>query len=102
MKVPPWLLVVVAIWVIAFGVFRFYLARERRKEVEPDRPNFRKKGFYAQSSRRHTFFGALYLLMGGVLIAMAFGWQPPIMGQGCAKEPAADAPDTTIEVQPAP
>ena len=103
MNVPPWLLVVVAIWVIAFGLFRFYLARERRREPEPDRPNFRQKGFYAQSPRRHAVFGVLYLLMGGVLIAMAFGWQPPIMGRGCSDaQPAAEPAETTIEVQPTP
>lgn len=104
LQIPPWLLIVVAVWVIAFGVFRFYLARERRAEPEPDKPNFRKKGFYAQSPRRHMFFGGLYLLMGGVLVAMAFGWTPPIMGQGCGDEAPspAESSETTIDVEPTP
>lgn len=102
MQIPPWLLIVVALWVIAFGVFRFYLARERRREPATDRPNFRKKGFYAQSPRRHTAFGALYLMMGAALIAMAFGWKPPLGGRGCGDPGPSSEPDTTIEVAPAP
>lgn len=105
-QIPPWLLIVVAIWVIAFGVFRLYIARKKRaenkEEPDPNRPNFRKSGFYAQSPRRHTVFGALYLLMGGVLVAMAFGWKPPIFGQGCTDTGPAQESDTTIEVESAP
>lgn len=103
-QIPPWLLIAVAVWVIVFGLFRLHLARKKRAEQanpNPERPNFRKTGFYAQSARRHTIFGGLYLLMGGILVAMAFGWKPPILGQGCSG--GDDGPDkggdTTIEVE---
>jgi hypothetical protein len=100
-QIPPWLLIVVAVWVIAFGAFRFHLARKKRNEdPDSDRPNFRQSGFYAQSPRRHTVFGALYIVMGGILVAMAFGWKPPILG-GCTDEvtPAEKNTETTIEVE---
>jgi hypothetical protein len=113
--VPSWLLFLVAIWVIAFGAFRLHVARQRKRAAEnpdPERPDFRKRGFYAQSPRRHAVFGVLYLMMGAVLVAMGLGWQPPVMGTGCdggtameadpvpertTTEPAAE---TAIEVEP--
>lgn len=105
-QIPPWLLVLVAVWVIAFGVFRFHLARKKRADLadpNPDKPNFRKAGFYAQSPRRHVVFGALYLVMGGVLIAMAFGWKPPILGGGCSDaDSSGRGGGSTIQVEPAP
>jgi hypothetical protein len=40
--------------------------------------------------------------MGGVLVAMAFGWKPPIFGQGCTDTGPAQESDTTSEVESAP
>ena len=101
--IPRWLLFLVATWVLAFGTFRLFVARQRRraqKEPDSDRPNFRRKGFYAQSPRRHLAFGVLYLLMGGVLVAMGFGWQPPVLGSGCDRgaDGGKGAPSSTIGV----
>jgi hypothetical protein len=87
MLVPRWLLFLVAAWVMAFGVYRLRVAtakRERDADADPDRPNFSRKGLYARSPRSHILFGVLYLLLGGALVAMGFGWKPAIDPAGCA------------------
>lgn len=86
MMVPPWLLFLVAAWVMAFGVYRLRVAtknREREAEADPGRPNFSRKGLYGRSPRSHILFGALYILLGGALVAMGLGWQPMIDPAGC-------------------
>src|SRR5687767_4130058 len=92
--VPRWLLFLVAAWVIAFGVFRIWVgARGRPSVVEG--PNFRRKGLYARTPRSHMLFGALYLIMGGFLVATGFGWKPPLDMAGCAgKRDSVQGPDS--------
>ena len=82
MVLPPWIFFLIAVWVIAFGVFRIVMAvkRSRLARSEPERPNFMKRGLYSLSPRTHILFGVVYILLGGCLVAMGFGWQP---GSGC-------------------
>jgi uncharacterized membrane protein HdeD (DUF308 family) len=92
MAIPRWIFFLVAVWVIAFGVFRIVVAvrRQRLARAEPDRPNFMKRGLYALSPRTHILFGVVYILLGGCLVAMGLGWQP---GSGCLGE----QPPPTVE-----
>jgi hypothetical protein len=83
MMFPRWLLFLVATWVIAFGVYRIVIAT-RGRPADDDRPNFRQKGLYARSPRSHALLGALYVVLGVILVAMGFGWVPPVAGaDGC-------------------
>jgi uncharacterized iron-regulated membrane protein len=92
MALPRWLFFVVAIWVIAFGGFRLYLAaRKRRLAAAPageGRPDFRQRGLYALPARTHLLYGVLYLLLGGYLLAAALGYGLTLQG-GCG---SPDAP----------
>ena len=78
MSIPRWLVFLVAAWVVAFGGFRFYLGLKPQPadQADPQRPNFHKKGLFARSRRSHLAFGLLYLILGGLLVAMGLGWQP--------------------------
>jgi len=94
-NLPPWLVFLVAFWVIVFGVFRLYIAKnklknERLDEENPRRPNFRRGGLYAQSRRRHIVFGFAYLALGVVLIAMGFGVRFPTLSS-CQADKASEA-----------
>ena len=94
LNIPRWLVFLVAFWVITFGVFRIYIARQKLAERDPRQPNFRRGGLYAQSRRRHIVFGLAYVALGGVLISMGFGVQLPMYGgcQGDAGEATETAP----------
>ena len=87
MMIPRWLLFLVAAWVIAFGVYRLRVARQKR-DADPERPSFSRKGMFGRSPRSHIVFGVLYILLGGALVAMGFGWQPMIDPAGCAGDTA--------------
>jgi uncharacterized membrane protein len=91
---PAWIFFLVAVWVITFGVFRIVMAVKRSKlaSKDPDRPNFMKRGLYALSPRTHILFGIVYIVLGGCLVAMGFGWQP---GSGCLGKQAPPTGDTT-------
>jgi hypothetical protein len=92
MMLPPWIFFLVAVWVIAFGVFRIVVAvRRSRLTADSDRPNFMKRGLYALSPRTHILFGAVYILLGGCLVAMGLGWQP---GSGCLGNQATPTVDS--------
>lgn len=89
MMIPRWLLFLVAAWVIAFGVYRLRVARQKRDTAsDPERPNFARKGMFGRSPRSHVVFGVLYILLGGALVAMGFGWKPMIDPAGCAGDTA--------------
>lgn len=94
LALPAWVFFLVAVWVVAFGVFRIVMAVKRSKLAasDPDRPNFMKRGLYALSPRTHILFGVVYIVLGGCLVAMGFGWQP---GSGCLGKQAPPAGDTT-------
>lgn len=92
--VPRWLLFLVAAWVIAFGLFRIYVALRPRPAVQ-EGPNFMRKGLYARTPRSHVLFGALYLILGGFLIATGFGWAPAMDLASCgAKRNSVESPDS--------
>ena len=97
MMIPRWLLFLVAAWVIAFGVYRLFVAIGKRKEVpDDDRPNFRRKGLYARSPRSHGIFGVLYILLGIALVAMGFGWSPGVDLTSCGgQRPDSISPSTS-------
>lgn len=80
MSIPRWLVFLVAAWVVVFGGFRLYLGLKSQPADPGDeqRPNFRRKGLFARSRRSHLAFGLLYLILGGLLVAMGLGWQPPL------------------------
>jgi uncharacterized membrane protein HdeD (DUF308 family) len=71
--VPAWLTFLVAGMVIAFGIYRIYLALTARKPTDPDRPTLQRKGLYSMSPRRHILLGIIYLILGAMLIAGALG-----------------------------
>lgn len=80
--VPIWLTLLVAGMVIAFGLYRIYLAT-RKLPAAADRPSFQQKGLYAMSPRRHLLIGIIYLILGAMLIAGAFGVRfSPFAGAG--------------------
>lgn len=92
MSIPRWLLFLVAAWVIAFGLFRVYIAVRPRRGSVAQGPNFMRRGLYARAPRTHGLFGALYVLLGGFLIATGFGWTPVLDMAACAG-PGATDPD---------
>ena len=73
MRVPQWLSLLVAIWVMAFGVYRLWLARDPKTDQKKDEG---KKGLFAMNRRTHLLVGIVYLLLGGALVATSFGWNP--------------------------
>jgi hypothetical protein len=73
MHVPRWLSLLVALWVIVFGLYRLWLARNPRTDEARAEG---KKGMFAMSRRTHLLIGLVYLLLGGALIATSFGWNP--------------------------
>lgn len=79
---PRWIYFVVAFWVLAFGVFRLYLATTRNRRGVDGRPDHMKRGLFARSARTHALYGVVYLLLGGYLVAIGLGYGPSIRG-GC-------------------
>jgi len=71
MVIPRWISFLVAAMVLAFGCYRLYIA-----VTSDDETLKRRKGLYGQSRRRHMLFGILYLILGGFIIAGAFGYNP--------------------------
>ena len=108
MRVPQWLSLLVAAWVILFGLYRLKLAfdphtDERRAEG--------KKGIFTMKRRTQGLLGFIYVLLGGALVATSFGWNPfagvitpdeqsAPAGSGSGSGSAAHPPHT-IDVQPA-
>lgn len=72
MTLPSWVTFLVAAMVIAFGVYRIWIAM--RSEDAETRAR-QKKGLYALPRRTHFLFGLLYLLLGGFLIAAGLGYK---------------------------
>ena len=73
MRLPVWLALGIAALVIIFGVYRMRMAF--RSDDEDTRAKARK-GLYAMGRRTHFLIGIIYLLLGGALVATAFGWNP--------------------------
>ncbi len=77
-RVPFWIPLAFAVLVIAFGLYRIRLAT--KKEPAPAEGDVKRSvmggGFYKMSPRTHLLIGIIYLMLGGALIATAFGWNP--------------------------
>jgi hypothetical protein len=100
--IPRWLLFLVAAWVIGFGVFRIYIALRPHK-LSPNRPDYMQKGMFARSPRTHVLFGAVYIILGGFLIATGFGWAPVLDLASCAgQRDATESPDSSDSVRVVP
>lgn len=73
MRVPVWLTLGIAALVLIFGVYRIRLAL--RSDTDNEKAKARK-GLYAMGRRTHLLIGVVYLLLGGALVAVSFGWNP--------------------------
>ncbi|HEX2685141.1 MAG TPA: hypothetical protein VHN14_00910 [Kofleriaceae bacterium] len=91
MHVPVWLILGVAVLVCVFGAYRIRLAFRSDEEDERARA---RKGLYAMGRRTHFLIGLVYLLLGGALVATAFGWNPigGVFGPGTAPPSKDTAP----------
>ena len=72
--VPGWLAGVVGTLVIIFGLFRLWLGFRPAQEAEAVR---RRGGLFAYGRRTQVLFGAVYILMGVMLLLGAFGLRLP-------------------------
>ncbi len=89
MRIPVWLALAVAAFVVIFGVYRIKLGLTMSAEDEAKARQ--RGGLYGMGKRFHLFIGVVYLLMGAALTAMAFGWQPLANQVGPSTEkPAQD------------
>jgi hypothetical protein len=68
MRLPVWIVFLVAAWVILFGTYRLYLAFRPKKEGEQKRG-----GLYGMPRRTHGLIGLLYLVLGTFLLLSALG-----------------------------
>jgi hypothetical protein len=73
-RIPVWLALAVAAFVVFFGVYRIRLGLTMSAEAEAKARE--RGGLYGMGKRFHLFIGVIYILMGAALTAMAFGWQP--------------------------
>ncbi len=73
MRVPQWLSLLVAAWVIVFGLYRLWIARDPRTD---ERRAEGKKGIFAMKRSTQALLGVIYLLLGTALVATSFGWNP--------------------------
>jgi hypothetical protein len=73
MHVPQWLSLLVAAWVITFGLYRLWLAKDPRQDLKRAEG---KKGLFAMKRSTQALYGIVYLLLGAALIATTFGWNP--------------------------
>ena len=73
MRLPAWLTLTCAAMVILWGLYRIRLGiRSRAAEAKARE----KKGLFGMPGRTHVLYGIIYLLLGGGLVAITFGWNP--------------------------
>ena len=70
MRLPPWVVLVVAGLVLVFGVYRIRMAF---RSDEADQRARAAGGLYGMGRRSHLLFGVLYILMAIYLILGACG-----------------------------
>jgi hypothetical protein len=70
MEIPRWFALIVAATVFGFGFYRVWLSRRSDEDDERARE---RGGLFAMPRRRHLVFGAVYMVMGVLLLASAFG-----------------------------
>jgi hypothetical protein len=76
-RTPPWLTLLVAVFVLTWGGYRIKTAL--RSHEEEERARAKRKGLFALPRRRHFLYGVIYLILGGMLVATAFGWRPIVL-----------------------
>jgi hypothetical protein len=94
-RIPVWFALTVAAFVVLFGAYRIKLGLTLSPEQEEAAR--KRGGLYAMGKRFHLFIGAIYILMGVALTAMAFGWQPlgNVVGPDTEKPAKDKAPTKT-------
>jgi hypothetical protein len=68
MRLPVWIVFLVAAWVILFGTYRLYLAFRPVREADKKRG-----GLWGMPRRTHGLIGVVYLILGAFLLLSAFG-----------------------------
>lgn len=74
MRLPVWLPIALAVLAFTWGAYRIRIAF--RSDDEDTRARDGKRGLFALARRTHLLFGVVYLLLGGMLVATALGWNP--------------------------
>jgi hypothetical protein len=69
-SLPPWIPLVIGLLVVAFGAFRMRLAF---RSPDADEEARKRGGLYGMSRRTHFLVALVYLIMGAMLVASAFG-----------------------------
>jgi len=69
-RLPPWVPLFIGVLVALFGMYRVRIAFRTRGDDERAR---QQGGLYAMARRTHLLVGVLYVIMGGMLVATAFG-----------------------------
>jgi len=96
MRVPQWLSLLVAAWVIIFGLYRIKLALDPKQDLKKAEG---KKGIFALQRRTQALLGAIYLILGAALVATSFGWNPMAsVSAPSTNAPAKDKPKA-IEIE---
>lgn len=73
MAIPEWLYIVVACWVLGWGLYRVSFVFRRKQPVEVR--SLRTKGLFATNTRRHLLYGILYIILGVYLLAVGLGYR---------------------------
>jgi hypothetical protein len=71
LQLPPWIPLLVGVLVVAFGAYRMRLAF---RSPEDDERAKARGGLYGLGKRTHFLVAVVYLIMGAMLIASAFGF----------------------------
>jgi hypothetical protein len=74
MRIPVWLTLGIAIVAFIWGGYRIRIAL--RSDAEDSRARDGKRGLFSLARRTHLLFGIVYLLLGFMLVATTFGWNP--------------------------
>jgi uncharacterized membrane protein YdfJ with MMPL/SSD domain len=98
MRVPQWLSLLVAAWVIVFGLYRLKLALDKRTD---QRRAEGKKGMFVMKRSTQALLGVVYLILGGALVATSFGWNPlSSVTAPSTSAPAGSAAPKAMQVNP--
>jgi len=68
-SIPPWVVGVVGPVVALFGIYRIYIG------IRPNPAQAKAKGLYGMGGRTHILIGIVYVVMGSLLLASAFGFR---------------------------
>jgi hypothetical protein len=75
LRIPVWLTLGIALLAFVWGGYRIRVAM--RSDAQDDRARGDgKRGLFALARRTHFLFGIVYVLLGFLLVATTFGWNP--------------------------